>query len=480
MPFVTRFHSSPRRLAALVPLVATACESPAAPVPCGPLPEVTVNVGETSDVTACFNDADSDVLNYTVASASPAVAEASISGTAASVTGVAPGNTTITVTATDPGGLEGRQDFAVIVPNRAPQPRGTVPSVTVEVDATATVDASQYFSEPDGEALAYGADASDTAVARVSVAGATITVTVEARGVTNVTITASDPGGLSATQTFMVTVPNRAPQAVGAIDAQTMEIARSLLVELASAFTDPDGDTLTYTAAASDSSLLSATVSGDGRLLLLGWDLGTTTVTATARDPGGLTATQSFMVTVAPALTRLTFHSATDASPDWSRDSILYDSDRDGNHEIYVMNEDGRGGWKRLTNDTATDAAPAWSPDGTRVAFHSDRDGNDEIYVMDADGSDLERLTNHGSGDREPAWSPDGTRIAFRSDRDGNDEIYVMDADGSGVTRLTNNGATDRSPAWAPDGIRIAFISNRDGNHEIYAMQISFWPNAGR
>ena len=34
-----------------------------------------------------------------------------------------------------------------------------------------------------------------------------------------------------------------------------------------------------------------------------------------------------------------------------------------------------------LSNNRAIDAAPAWSPDGTRIAFESDRDGNLEMYV---------------------------------------------------------------------------------------------------
>ena len=31
---------------------------------------------------------------------------------------------------------------------------------------------------------------------------------------------------------------------------------------------------------------------------------------------------------------------------------------------------------------TASPSYPAWSPDGTIIAFESDRDGNDEIYLM--------------------------------------------------------------------------------------------------
>ena len=156
--------------------------------------------------------------------------------------------------------------------------------------------------------------------------------------------------------------------------------------------------------------------------------------------------------------------------PAWSPDGtrIAFESARDGNEEIYVMNADGSG-LARLTNNPAWDGGPAWSPDGARIAFSSNRDGVSEIYVMNTDGTNVARLTS-GPGDGWPAWSPDGTKLAFESYRDGNWEIYAMNADGSGVTRLTNNPAVDGGPAWSPDGTRIAFQSNRDGNPQIYVM----------
>ena len=144
---------------------------------------------------------------------------------------------------------------------------------------------------------------------------------------------------------------------------------------------------------------------------------------------------------------------------------IAFNSNRDGNDEIYVMNQDGTG-QTRLTNDAASDVGPAWSPDGTKIAFNRGFD----IFVMNADGSSQLRLTSGAAMNIAPSWSPDGTKIAFHSSRDGNFEIYVMDADGSNQTRLTSNTAGDFAPAWSPDGQRIVFRSNRDGNNEIYVM----------
>jgi hypothetical protein len=71
--------------------------------------------------------------------------------------------------------------------------------------------------------------------------------------------------------------------------------------------------------------------------------------------------------------------------------------------------------------------------------FQSFRDGNNEIYVMNSDGSAQTRLTNNPAFDSTPSWSPDGTKILFTSTRDNpmSPSLYVMNADGSSPTRVT-------------------------------------------
>lgn len=194
---------------------------------------------------------------------------------------------------------------------------------------------------------------------------------------------------------------------------------------------------------------------------------------------------------------------------------IAFNSERDGNLEIYLMDADGNN-QRRLTSDSRANGWVTWSPDGARIAYHSVQTGGSvlsylnistgvteawqiplkgnlwepawshdgqkiafcyqavssdgDIYTIHPDGGELTRLTETAGIDGGPFWSPDDRQIAFDSNRDGNFEVYVMLADGSGQRRLTDNPAEDLVTSWSPDGSRLAFFSNRDGNYNLYVI----------
>jgi hypothetical protein len=126
--------------------------------------------------------------------------------------------------------------------------------------------------------------------------------------------------------------------------------------------------------------------------------------------------------------------------------------------DIWRIRADGTGRPERLTNAPGDDRAATYSPDGAKLAFDSTRDGNTEIYIMDADGSNPRRLTNNPDEDWGATWSPDGRSIAFNSGRIGDGGIFVIGVDGTGLKRLTNEpGTNDFAPTWSPDGSRIVF-----------------------
>ncbi|NMB88984.1 MAG: substrate-binding domain-containing protein [Chloroflexi bacterium] len=148
---------------------------------------------------------------------------------------------------------------------------------------------------------------------------------------------------------------------------------------------------------------------------------------------------------------------------------IVFDSDRDGNREIYRMEPDGSHS-VNLTNHPGDDFNPAWSPDGSRIAFVSNRenepDGGQFIYVMNADGSQVRQLTRENDSDW-PDWSPDGRQITYTSQGD----IFVMDAGGSGqAANLTHSPEKDAQATWSPDGSQIAWLSGEDWKWNVFVM----------
>jgi len=153
----------------------------------------------------------------------------------------------------------------------------------------------------------------------------------------------------------------------------------------------------------------------------------------------------------------LTRSAAHDADGAWSPDGteIVFDSDRSGGGDLYLMNAAG-GAPRSLTQGAARDHNPAWSPDGASIAYTSDG----KIAIIAADGTSGRTLV---PGDHA-AWSPDGKLIAF----DTGGYVEVMASDGTGVRKL----APGAEPAWSRDGRRLAYVAAAAGRRDtdLYVM----------
>ena len=277
------------------------------PVANGTIPTGTAAIGgdaHTVDLSSYFTDANNDTLTYTFEadwSTPDPIATVTLSGSTLTVTPVSVGTVTMTVTATDPQNQSATQTYTVNIyqPNRAPTAVGTISDQKLKLGGSAaTISMSQYFNDEDGDTLTYVATAANLSIV-LPHAGAPgeMNLNAVAVGSTSVTFTASDPDGLTATQTFNVKVYN-GPETVGTISDATLDSGGNThTVDLSTYFDAIDMSTLTYTVISSNTSFATVSLSGT-TLTVTSVAAGTVTITATATDLDGLTATQTFTVTV--------------------------------------------------------------------------------------------------------------------------------------------------------------------------------------
>ena len=299
--------------------------------------EVIVGDSLTVDVSVFFSEPDGQALTY-AAAADSSLLNASVAETILTVVAIAKGTATVTLTAMDPGGLHAVQSFLVLVPNRPPLAEGSVPEHTIEVADSAMIDVSPFFVDPDGDALSYAAVATDPLVASATVVESMITVMALAKGKAIVNVTATDTEGLTASQSFAVMVPNRPPLVMESIPARVLDVGHTEDLDMAPLFSDPDGDSLTYTAVSADRSVAWASVVGSS-VSVLAVAKGETAITVTAADTEGLTVAQDFVVTVPnqPPLAEGPIPAQTvRAGSVFTVDAATYFSDPDGDSLTYA------------------------------------------------------------------------------------------------------------------------------------------------
>jgi Tol biopolymer transport system component len=191
-------------------------------------------------------------------------------------------------------------------------------------------------------------------------------------------------------------------------------------------------------------------------------------------------STSHIFVTRGGELVQVTDSDGSELAPAWSPDHsrIAFQSNRDGNWEIYVANADGTD-VRRLTNDDAKDGEPSWTPDGDSIAFVR----NGDLYTMTADGRRLRHLADDvdwpsfsqrgtlALGRERPVWSPAGNVFATACRTGGYWRICVVDRVSGTRHILTGHDSNAFAPTWSPDGKRIAFISDRDGPDQLFVMR---------
>jgi len=128
---------------------------------------------------------------------------------------------------------------------------------------------------------------------------------------------------------------------------------------------------------------------------------------------------------------------------------IAFISERDGNSEIYKMDEDGRN-QRRLTFNNVYDDAPVISPDGQKIVYISEQ----LLHIMNIDGSNDRVLSSpeENIGGGSYSWFADSRKLVYSVEG----YIYTINSDGTNKTKIFE---MDRFSSWglfvSPDQSRI-------------------------
>jgi Tol biopolymer transport system component/regulator of sirC expression with transglutaminase-like and TPR domain len=114
-----------------------------------------------------------------------------------------------------------------------------------------------------------------------------------------------------------------------------------------------------------------------------------------------------YIISSDSGIRQLTDNDYYDQDVDWSpngRFLAFASSPVANNPDIYIIRPDGSD-LQQLTDNPEYDMEPTWSPDSNYLLFTSGRDGNLEIYLMEESGK-IYRLTNDPGMDFTPSWGP--------------------------------------------------------------------------
>jgi Domain of unknown function (DUF4347)/Putative Ig domain/Bacterial Ig domain len=263
------------------------------------------------DVSGAFKDTNGDALTYLATglplglSIDPVTGK--ISGTIDhSASQVAGGVYSVTVTATDTKGATVTETFSFTVTNPAPVVDVAISDKNVKDGTPFSLNVAPNFKDGgnDTDILSYSATGLPVGLSINPTTGAitgTLPKDASSVGPYTVSVTANDGQGGTVSTTFIITSANDAPVAVVALPVQSSNDGATVNLNVGAFFTDPNGDTLTFSATGLPAGLSMNAITGviSGVINPAASVTGPYSVTVTAFDGKGGQTSQVFTYNVA-------------------------------------------------------------------------------------------------------------------------------------------------------------------------------------
>jgi Tol biopolymer transport system component len=109
------------------------------------------------------------------------------------------------------------------------------------------------------------------------------------------------------------------------------------------------------------------------------------------------------------------------------------------------------------------------SPDGRHMVYDSDRSGNSDLYLLNLATGETDQLISDSIAQFAPTWSPDGQEIAYHAIINGVRQIFLM-GEGGNPTQITNGTDDLRTPIWAGNGRALYVGTNVPNNGYVARM----------
>ncbi|MEK8128529.1 Ig-like domain-containing protein [Paenibacillus filicis] len=333
-------------------------------------------------------------------------------------------------------------------------PVGTPLSVQVARDTELpSVMLNSHFSDLDGDPLTYTVSPSVSGGVTASIIGDQLVFNGRIKDNASFNVTATDNHGASVSAAFTYTIENRPP--IGTpFTAKVSKNAKLPSVTLATYFSDPDGDALTYTVTPQTSGGVTAAING-GTLVFEGLLTDNASFTVTAQDNQGAKASAVFTYTLenrSPVAAKewigLSVHNSV---PDiYLPDNF---SDPDGDHLEFHITPMEQGGLSALINGSflSFNGIPRENVSFTVTAIDPDQASASTVY----------QLTPVNTAPTATSKTFSGARGETPDTLDLTENFH--DAEGDPLQFSLSSTATSGGLTGYIDGHHLSFTGQQDG-----------------
>ena len=285
------------------------------PMVVNPLENKTLQAGfgtDTMDIQHVFNDPNDDVLTFNAHSSDDSVLSITIlQNNQLVIREGKVGKSKITLTANDVQGATATDTLEVTIiknipENQPPMVVNPLENKTLQAGFdTDTMDIQHVFNDPNDDTLTFNAHSSDDSVISVTIFQDNQLVIREGKvGKSKITLTANDVQGATATDTLEVSIienipENQPPMVVNPLENRTLQEGFGTdIIDIQNVFNDPNDDVLTFNVHSSNDEVVSVTILQNNQLVISEVGVGISTITLTADDGQGATASTTFEVTI--------------------------------------------------------------------------------------------------------------------------------------------------------------------------------------